>query len=193
MSSRTFYAQNPVSLRIFSSLPGSRLRFFIAGQIQHPTVHSFLYTPAQIDAPCRVEINYVRNIKLKKCVIVLNSTGLLSRMYSSSTFYAQNPALEIVDQQEEHECLSTHACRKRMFSRTNPLCAASYVTKNISPRFSSTIFYRDAISVLLRAHLCTAVDSMRRKPCVRKCLSREREGLYNGQGQRAQFHLSVEP
>ena len=31
----------------------------------------------------------------------------------------------------------------------------------------------------LRAHLCTAVDSMRRKPWVRNC-SREREGLYNG-------------
>ena len=28
--------------------------FFIAGQIQHPTVHSFLYTSAQIDAPCRL-------------------------------------------------------------------------------------------------------------------------------------------
>ena len=33
------------------SLPGSRLRFFIAGQIQHRTVHRFLYTPAQVDAP----------------------------------------------------------------------------------------------------------------------------------------------
>ena len=45
----------------------------------------------------------------------------------------------------------------------NLLCAAS-VTKNlhISPRFWPTIFYQDA-----RAHLCTAVDSMRRKPFVR--------------------------
>ena len=41
MSSRTLYAQHPVSLRIFPSLPGPRLRFFIAGQIQHHTVHSF--------------------------------------------------------------------------------------------------------------------------------------------------------
>ena len=40
-------------------------------------------------------------------------------------------------------------------------------------------FYLDANSVLLGAHLCTAVDSMGRKPCVRNC-SREREGLYNG-------------
>ena len=41
----------------------------------------------------------------------------------------------------------------------NPLCPASCVTKDlpISTRFSPTIFYRDANSVLLRAHLCTAV------------------------------------
>ena len=35
MSSRTLNAQHPVSLRIFTSLPGSRLRFFIAMQIQY--------------------------------------------------------------------------------------------------------------------------------------------------------------
>ena len=51
----------------------------------------------------------------------------------------------------------------------NPLCVESFVTKNFStsPLFSSTIFYPDANSVLLRAHLCTAVESMRRKPFVR--------------------------
>ena len=49
----------------------------------------------------------------------------------------------------------------------------------MSPRFSPAFFYPDANSVLLRAHLCTAVDSMRRKPCIRNC-SRKREGLYNG-------------
>ena len=49
----------------------------------------------------------------------------------------------------------------------------------MSPPFSPAFFYPDANSVLLRAHLCTAVDSMRRKPCVRNC-SRKREGLYNG-------------
>ena len=60
----------------------------------------------------------------------------------------------------------------------NPLCAASCVTKDIpiSPRLSPTIFYPDANAVLLRAHLCPAVDF---KPCVRNC-SRGREGLYNG-------------
>ena len=63
----------------------------------------------------------------------------------------------------------------------NPLCVESYVTKefSMSSLFLSTIFDPDANSVLLRAHLCTAVDSMRRKPCVRKC-SRKREGLLNG-------------
>ena len=62
----------------------------------------------------------------------------------------------------------------------NPLCVESCVTKefSMSPLFSSTIFDPDANSVLLRAHLCTAVDFMRRKPCVRNC-SRKREGLFN--------------
>ena len=52
-----------------------------------------------------------------------------------------------------------------------------------------------ANSVLLRAHLCTAVYSMRRKPCVRNC-SRERKGMYNGNVQQnplcaaSCFHLS---
>ena len=63
----------------------------------------------------------------------------------------------------------------------NPLCVESCVTKgfSISPRLWRMIFDPDANPVLLRAHLCTAVDSMRRKPCFRNC-SREREGLYNG-------------
>ena len=51
-------------------------------------------------------------------------------------------------------------------AQQNPLCVESCVTKKFSmyPLFSSTIFYPDANSVLLRAHLCTAVDSMRRNP-----------------------------
>ena len=67
-----------------------------------------------------------------------------------------------------------------MFSRTL-IYVDSCVNKefSISPRFSPTSFYRDVNSVLLQAHLCTAVDSMRRKSCVRNC-SKEREGLYNG-------------
>ena len=51
----------------------------------------------------------------------------------------------------------------------NPLCVESCVTKKFStsPLSSSTISDPDANSVLLRAHLCPAVDSMRRKPYVR--------------------------
>ena len=115
MSSRILYAQYPASLRIILSLLGSRLRFFIAGRIQHRTVHRFLYIPAQVDAPCRLEAHYARNRKLKKCVIFFKEKSencfayiaqryllqsmkmflhVLSRMYSSSsTFYAQSPAL----------------------------------------------------------------------------------------------------
>ena len=63
----------------------------------------------------------------------------------------------------------------------NPTCVESCITKefSISTLFSPTMFDPDANSVRLRAHLCTAVGSMGRKPCVRIC-SREREGLYHG-------------
>ena len=59
---------------------------------------------------------------------------VLSRMYSSSsTFYAQNPGLEIFDQQKSvNVYLHIHA--QREFSAENPLCAASCVTKSIYPR-----------------------------------------------------------
>ena len=68
------------------------------------------------------------------------------------------------------------------------ICVKSCMTQefHISPRFSPTIFDPDANSVFLRAHLCTAVDPMRRKPCVRNC-SREREGLHNGNVQQNPF------
>ena len=108
----------------------------------------------------------------KKCaVFVLHSTAApltrehegvstcTTRMYSSSsTFYAQNPALEIVHRQKRvNVYLHIHVQRECS-------AAASCVTKDlqISPRFSPTIFYRGSNSVLLRAHLCTAVDSMRK-------------------------------
>ena len=39
---RTLYAQHPVSLRIFPSLPGSHLRFFIAMQIQYSYDRTFV-------------------------------------------------------------------------------------------------------------------------------------------------------
>ena len=50
--------------------------------------------------------------------------------------------------------LSAHACTTGIYSRT--LYVQHPVSKNlyISPRFSPTIFYRDANSVLLLEHLC---------------------------------------
>ena len=94
-------------------------------------------------------------------------------MYSSSRLYMRSKPC-VRNCSKEREGLYNGNVQQ------NPLCAASCVTKDIpiSPRFLPMIFYLDANSVLLRAHLCTAVDSMRRKPCVRNC-SREREGLYN--------------
>ena len=95
-------------------------------------------------------------------------------LYSSiDRLYAQNPVFEIVH--DESVKVYLHMYNGNV--QQNPLCVESCVTKefSISPRFSPTIFDPDANSVLLRAHLCPAVDS---KPCVRNC-SREREGLYN--------------
>ena len=60
-------------------------------------------------------------------------------MYSSSTFYGQKPALEIVDQQKSVNVYLTYMYHGNV-QQKNPLCAASCVTKNISPRFSRTIF-----------------------------------------------------
>ena len=71
----------------------------------------------------------------------------------------------------EHEGLSTvyTSCPTGMFSGT--FCVQHSVTKNlhIPPRFSPTIFYRDANSVLLLlAHFCTAVllGSIRKTLCL---------------------------
>ena len=131
-----------LSLRIFTSRPGSRVRFFIEMQIQYPT-STLMYS-------------------------------IIIRLYP------QNPVFEIVH--DESVKVYLHMYNGNV--QQNPLCVESCVTKefSMSPRFSSTIFDPDANSVLLRAHLCTAVDSMRRKPCVRNC-SRKREGLYNENAQ----------
>ena len=126
--------------------------FLIAGQIQHRTVHSFLYTPAQVDAPCRLEAHYARNKKMKKMFVFLKKNmklfciaqrhfspsmflHVLLRMYSSSTFYAQNLVLEIVDQQKSVNVIYTYMCKGNV-EQKNLLCAASCVTKNIYPRWN---------------------------------------------------------
>ena len=114
------FMRSILSLRIFTSHPGSRLRLFIEMQIQSST-----------------------------------STRLYSSIFR---LYPQNSVKVYL-----------HMYNGNV--KQNPLCVESCVTKEffMSPRFSSTTFYPDANSVLLRAHLCTAVDSMRRKPCVRNC------------------------
>ena len=74
----------------------------------------------------------------------------------------------------EREGLSTHTCSTGMFSRT--FYGQHSVTKNlhISPRFSPTIFYQDANSVLLLAHFCTAVllGSIRKTLCLKLFMMR---------------------
>ena len=111
-----------------------------------------------------------------------NSVLLLAHLCAAvlKTLYAQNPVFESV----HDESVNVYPHMYNGNVQQNCLCVESCVAKefSMSPRFSSTIFDPDANSVLLRAHLCTAVDSMRRKPCVRNC-SRKREGLYNGNAQ----------
>ena len=107
-----------------------------------------------------------------------NSVPTSTPFYSSiNRLYAQNPGFGTVRQESVKVYL--HINNENV--QQNPLCVESCVTNefSISPRLSPTMFDPDANSVLLRAHLCTAVDFMCRKACVRKC-SRERKGLYNG-------------
>ena len=103
-----------------------------------------------------------------------STTTTSTPLYSSiNRLYAQNPVFKIVH--DESVKVYPHMYNGNV--QQNPLCVESCLTKGfaISPRFSPTIFDPDANSVLLRADLCTTVDSMRREPCVRNC-SREREG-----------------
>ena len=98
------------------------------------------------------------------------STPTSTSLYSSiNRLYAQNPGFEIVREESVKVYLHIHNGNVQQ----NPICVESCVTKefSISPR-------PDTNSVLLRAHLCTAVDSMCKKNYVRNCL-REREGLHS--------------
>ena len=98
------------------------------------------------------------------------STRLFSKVFSSAR------CCENVRQQSAKVYLHMYNGNVQQY----PLCAACCVAKDlpVSPRFSpkdiSTNFYRDASSVLLRAHLCTAVvtDSMRKTLCSKVFLRR---------------------
>ena len=75
------------------------------------------------------------------------STPSSTSLYKGiSTLYAQNPVFEIVH--DESVKLYPHMYNGNV--QQNPLCVESCVTKefSMSPRFSSTIFYPDANSVL---------------------------------------------
>ena len=107
-----------------------------------------------------------------------NSVPTGTPFYSSiNRLYAQNLGFEIVREESVKVYLHMHNGNVQQ----NSLCVESCVTNgfSISPRLSPTMFDPDANSVLLRAHLCTAVDFMCRKVCVRNC-SKECKGLYNG-------------
>ena len=113
------------------------------------------------------------------------STPTSTLLYSSIIrLYPQNPVFEIVHDESVKVYLPIYNGNVQQ----NPLCVEFCVTTKFStsPLFSSTIFDPDANSVLLRAHLCTAVDSMRRKPCVRNC-SRKREGCSTGKSSRTLY------
>ena len=114
---------------------------------------------------------------LSRCKFSTPTTCSTPLYRSINRLYAQNPVFETVH--DESVKVYLHMYNGNV--QQNPLCVECCVGKkfSISPRFSPTIFDPDESSVLLRAHLCTAVDSTRREPCVRNC-SREREGLYNG-------------
>ena len=106
------------------------------------------------------------------------STPTSTPLYSSiNRLYAKNAVFEIVREESVKVYLHMHNGNVQQ----NPICVESCVTSkfSISPRFSPTMVDPDANSVLLRTHLCTAVDSMRRKPCVRNC-STEREVYTTG-------------
>ena len=94
------------------------------------------------------------------------STPTSTPLYSSIIrLYPPNPVFKIV----HDEIVKVYLPMYNGNVQQNPLCVESCITKKIStsPLFLSTIFDADANSVLLRAHLCPAVDSMRRKPFVR--------------------------
>ena len=130
-------------------------------------------------ASCHNESSHISPVLaydfLSRCKFI---TPTSTPLYSSiNRLYAQNPVFEIV----RVESVKVHLHMYNGNIQQNPLCVEPCVTKefSISPRFAPTMFDPDANLVLLRAHLCTAIDAMHRKPWVRNC-SRERKGLYNG-------------
>ena len=109
--------------------------------------------------------------KVPRLILKKTSRQMQAVVFSRRYFCAAR-CCEIVRQQS----VNVYLHRYNGNVQQNPLCAASCVTtcKNlpISPRFSPTIFYRDANSVLFRAHLCKALGYMRRTPCSKLFIRR---------------------
>ena len=94
------------------------------------------------------------------------NTPTRTLLYSSIIrLYPQNPVFKIVHDKSVKVYLPMYNGNVQQ----NPLCVESCVTNEFSTPalFSSTTFDPDANSVLLRAYLCPAVDSMRRKRFIR--------------------------
>ena len=123
--------------------------------------------------------------------ILANSVPTSTPVFYSrfNRLYAQNPVFEIIGEESVKVYLHMHNANVQQ----NPPCVEFCVTKkkSISTQLSPTMLDPDANSVLLRAHLCTAVDFMCRKPCVRNC-SRERKGLYNNGNVISTTHLCTQ-
>ena len=105
-------------------------------------------------------------------VLLLLIAHLCTAVLKLNRLYTQNPVVETVH--GESVKIYWHIYVQRECSAEpsiNRLCVESCVTKDffISPRLSPTVFDPDANTVLLRVHLCTAVNSMHRKPCVQNC------------------------
>ena len=185
-SIKRLYAQNPVfevvhdeSVKVYLHMYNGNVQqnplcveSCVTKEIQYSYEHTFTAVDSMRRKPC------VRNCSREREGLYNGNVLLLIAhlsLYSSiNRLYAQNPVFEVVH--DESVKVYLHMYNGNV--QQNPLRVESCVTKefSISLRFSPTIFDLDANSVLLRAHLCPAVDS---KPCVRNC-SREREGLYNG-------------
>ena len=112
--------------------------------------------------PSHLGLRFFIAMQIQYCT--LTSTPLYSSI--NGLYDAQNPVFEIVHQ--ESVIVYLHMYNRNVYQYL--LYAASCATKDlpISPRFSPTIFLsRSKFSILLRAHICTAVliGSMRRTLC----------------------------
>ena len=148
-----------LSLKIFPSLPGSRLRFFIT-MLFTPTINSTpLYNIMSKLYSQNPVFELVREESVKVYLHMYN--GNVQQKLQCIESCVSNPVFEVVQ-------ASVKACTTRMSIST--LYAQHRITENlhISLRFSPTIFYHDANSVRLLAHLDSMRGTLRSKLFVRR-------------------------